>query len=201
MQSGSISPSTQDKNRICAVFVRQNLAVDALDRDTQITCMRGAGTEFLCASESQSHCQRTPGNPRFRQWWRSGTNRQSYEPGTHVRRWFPAKNFTNTQTVQIPAQQAPWVSFFFFFTEAVCVCVSSYLHSLDLRGLDNRRLCGLDDTMDLDRLPIGELHQRYRWPCGWGVACCHRYLEPQVTHTVALKHKLFYFNGCKFSVF
>lgn len=83
--------------------------------------------------------------------------------------------------------------FFFFFTETVCVCASSYLHSLDLRGLDNRRLRGLDDTVDLDRLPVGELHQRYRWPCGWGVACRHRYLEPEVTHPVTLRHKLFSF--------
>lgn len=52
-----------------------------------------------------------------------------------------------------------------------------YLHGLDLGGLDNRRLCSLDDTVDLDCLSVGKLHQRYRGTCCCGMACCHGYLK------------------------
>lgn len=63
-------------------------------------------------------------------------------------------------------------------TERVCLCVRVfYLYSLDLWGLDNRWLCSLDDTVDLNRLSVGKLHQRYRGTCCWGVACCHGYLK------------------------
>lgn len=49
-------------------------------------------------------------------------------------------------------------------TSSAYVCV--YLYSLDLWGLDNRWLCSLDDTVDLNRLSVGKLYQRY---CG---TCC-----------------------------
>lgn len=59
---------------------------------------------------------------------------------------------------------------------ALYACVF-YLYSLDLRRLDNRRLCSLDDTMDLNCLSIGKLNQRYCGTRCLGVACCHGYLK------------------------
>lgn len=43
-----------------------------LEQNTIITCMRGVGTGFLYASESQSHYPLTPVNPHFLLLWRSG---------------------------------------------------------------------------------------------------------------------------------
>lgn len=54
-----------------------------------------------------------------------------------------------------------------------------HLHGLDLRGLDDGRLCGLDHAVDLNRLPIGKLNQRHRGAGCRDVACCHGYLRIQ----------------------
>lgn len=75
--------------------------------------------------------------------------------------------------------------------KSVCVL---HLHSLDLRGLDDRWLRGLDDSMDLDRLSIGKLHQRHCGTCCWDVACCHSYLK--IIAGVNFLHKCISSIGC-----
>lgn len=65
---------------------------------TQITCMRDVVTEFLCASESQSHCLLTPVNPHFLQLWRSGTNKQPSELGRNVTHKASTKRHVLSQT-------------------------------------------------------------------------------------------------------
>lgn len=58
----------------------------------------------------------------------------------------------------------------------VFVCVF-HLHGLDLWGLDDRGLRGLDDPVDLHRLSIRELHQGYCGTCCRAMACRHGYLK------------------------
>lgn len=131
-----------------------------------ITCMRGVGTEFLCASGSQSHYPPTPVNPHFLQPWRSKKNKDSELRRTYKRldsRSFSPKTASVKWTGMDPAVY-------------LCVCVF-HLHSLDLWRLDNRGLCSLNDPMDLNRLSVWELHQCDRWTCCRGVACRHGHLK------------------------
>lgn len=113
-----------------------------------ITCMRGVVTESPCVSESQLHCLLTPVNPHFLLQWRSGINKTHHK--NHLASCiFSCCCFVVTVTLLKPR---------------LCLCVF-HLYSLDLWGLDDRRLCSLDDTVDLNRLSIGKLYQRYRGTC------------------------------------
>lgn len=81
-QENSAKIALQQLNRVekwtSCVSVSNAILIESDKQTDRQTCMRGAVTGFLCASESRSHCQRTPGSPRSPQWWRSGTKGVGY---------------------------------------------------------------------------------------------------------------------------
>lgn len=58
-----------------------------------------------------------------------------------------------------------------------------HLYSLDLGGLDDRGLGCLDYTMHLNRLTIGQLHQRYSGTAGRNLCRCYGSLQGQESET------------------